>query len=151
MKTYIYILCIALLFSCKKDKVVVSPQAVEIVDSLVSDIIPLESISSNEHILEKNEKVAGTNIIVKQTKINIDSIREIIENKIDTSINNGKTCEQMMKEYEKLFRKLLSNKSDKETANELSKWTKDILHAHCLKTNPEYLKKKEELDEMIDE
>jgi hypothetical protein len=151
-KISFFIITSLLVSSCKQDKASETQVAKAIMDSIITDLVPIDTMALNNTVELKPQKVAGTNIQVKQTKINLDSVKKIIAEKVDDSINKGKTCESMIVEYEALIKKVVANKKDKSAIKELSEWTKDILHAQCLKTNEKYRLRKEKLDEqMVDE
>lgn len=137
------------IISCKQDKVAESQVTEAIMDSIITDLVPIDTMALNNTVELNPQKVLGTNIQVKQTKINIDSVKKIIAEKVEDSINKGKTCESMIVEYDALIKKVVANKKDKSAIKELSEWTKDILHAQCLKTDEKYRLRKEKLDEQL--
>lgn len=114
----------------------------------------LENIEEQNAALEDIDQVENT-VEVELEEVFVDEEKkaqekkEILEAQLDKSPNKGKTCDDMLKEYEDLVNKYL-NGGGVAALKELSSWSNDPLFNTC-KKNPAYKDKFAAIEEKMEE
>lgn len=72
-----------------------------------------------------------------KVKAAIEEAEKLAEENIAKSENKGKSCNEIIKEFEVLISKIINDKSNQELMTQLAKWNTDVLHNKCRK-DPEY-------------
>ena len=119
-------------------------QAEAILENMEVQDSALEQIAQVENMVD----IELEEVIVDEAK-KAQEKKEILEAQLDKSPNKGKTCDDMLKEYEDLVNKYLSG-GGVAALKELSSWSNDPLFNTC-KKNPAFKDKFAAIEEKMEE
>ena len=157
---YILLLLFFFLISCDSDSKVkkdVASANVEKVEEVLENILPsyetevdVEQTTITASAKEVQQTVDNkTKYEVKPAEKSEESTR-LAKEKVAKSKNSGKTCNELIKEFDLLVNKLVSNPNETVIA-EFSKFIADPFHLNCKKINAKYKEEISKIEERLED
>lgn len=124
----------------------VSEQTVdELAEQLVNET-PVENIETGEEAEQSNEPTIESEVeveleeVVRDEKAEMEQKMEIKKEQLKSSPNLGKSCDDILKDYEDLVDKFLKDPTNETILKQFADWANDPLFNKC-KSDPAYADK----------
>lgn len=108
-----------------------------------------EMIEEKTPVKLQNLKNIDTEKIKREAVAAKEQRENIVSEQVEKSVNKGKSCDQILEEYEKIILKFVESKDDA-VLDPLTKWSNDPFFNAC-KKNKAFKKKIDALDEKMSE
>ncbi len=153
-------MCISISMACNSE----AKKNKEIIPSKMDNEMDLNDVNAKEAKNEKSEEVSNLEsnkkeILAAQTTKNETNYKikppteskisqELVEKKINTSVNKTKSCNDIIEEYKGIINLVSKNKTT-ENISKLSQLIKDPFYIKCKKSDPNFSKKIKELERSL--